>query len=193
MANLDNKYGFEPVRNIQGGCIKFVEQTIASGYATSIFKGDPVIVGTSGSLEIAKTNKPVYGIFAGVQYKDSDGVFRHSSWWKANTVATEITAFVYADPFYIYSVQADAGGTALAADDVQKNATFLAGTGDTRYGVSRYQLDSSSADSTATLPFRIIGLLRDGNYEENEWGDNVKVEVMLNGPQLTATTGSQGA
>ena len=92
-------------------------------------------------------------------------------------MATEIEAYVYDDPFQEFVIQADNGGAAIAAAQIGLNANLLAGSGNVFTGRSGWQLDTSTAATTATLAAKILGLSRD---PENDFGNFAKVRVLIN-------------
>ena len=53
MANSDTPRGFWPIRHLTGGTIRQSEYTIATGYATALFKGDIVKLVAGGGIEAA--------------------------------------------------------------------------------------------------------------------------------------------
>lgn len=81
---------------------------IASGYAVSIYTGDPVKVISDGTITLATSDGtrsgtvvstiPIMGVFQGCEWTDStDGRPRVSSYWPASTTTaagTTITAYV---------------------------------------------------------------------------------------------------
>ena len=107
MANTNNPTGLRPIRHRNGGKIVQNPYSIASAYATSLFKGDPVeLTGTSMQIQRAAADNPDnLGVFAGVEYTNADGKRVYSKYWPASTVATYIVAFVWDDPQIIYECQ----------------------------------------------------------------------------------------
>jgi len=179
MANVNRPAGLLPTRHASGGTPqRSGGYTIASGLAQNLFKGDPVtLTGTDRNITIGAAGGPYIGVFAGVKYVDQNGEVQFRPRWPSGQVATEIEAFVYDDPMQEFVVQADNGGGAIAAAQVGLNANLLAGSGNTFTGRSGWQLDTSSAATTATLAAKILGLAR---IPENDFGDFAKVRVLLN-------------
>ena len=160
--------GLRPVKKLDGSA--WTGQTrpypITSGYATSMFKGDPVTVLADGTLGIGVAGSAVVGVFWGCQYIPSGGGLPvNSPFWPASTtVATGTTpiAYVIDDPTVLFTIQetngAGAAGTPLALADVGLNANFAVGTGSTVTGDSGATIDNTTENTTATLNLKILGL-----------------------------------
>lgn len=82
------------------------DYTIASGYNTNIGVGDPVKL-SSGTLVLATNGADAIGVFQGVSYTDSFGAPVFKQYWPANTVATNIVAYVCDAPFATFSAVAN--------------------------------------------------------------------------------------
>jgi hypothetical protein len=137
--------------------------TLATGYATSIFTGDPVARAANGVLARGVAGAAVVGVFKGVNFTDSAGVTQYLPYWPASTAATNIVAYVIDDPTVEFNIQvtgnSPSGGTATAnAVDIGKNANFVIGTGSTITGFSGTSLNMASLDVTATLNCALIRL-----------------------------------
>lgn len=151
----DRPNGLVPLRHLTGGTIRASEYTIASGYATSIFSGDPVVtVGTGKTIAQAAAGGNLLGVFAGVRYTDASGDTQFSPYWPASTTATNIVAYVFDDPDIVYEVQADA---AVAAAGLGLCYDIVVGTGSTVTGRSAVELDVGATAANAQL--RTIGFV----------------------------------
>lgn len=176
MANVDAPYGLRAVRHMTGGEVRANVYTIASGYNTSIFSGDVVEGVAGGSIELAEAqNVDNVGVFAGVSYTDSTGKPKFSKFWPADTVATNIEAYVYDDPDIIFAIQSDATG--VAAADIHNGADWEVVAGDTTVGTSKWNLDVSAGLGTTGKSLRILRIIDDG---ENAAGAYADVEVIFN-------------
>ena len=137
---------------------------ITSGYATSLFIGDPVAPQADGSIGIGVAGTAIIGVFMGCQYVDSTGNYQFSPYWPANTVTQgtiPATAFVVDDPTVLFDVQVDTtnAGTHVASvsqTDLNLNANFVVGTGSTISGQSGTYLDAATIATTATLSLKIL-------------------------------------
>lgn len=170
MSSVSAGFGFRPIYHPSGVIRpKALPGGIASGYATSIWKGDPVILATAtGTLQAAAVENDVIGIFGGVQYTPTVGArMVFSPYWPASTtyVAGSLVAFYWEDPDLVYEVQAN-GSIAQAA--IGDQADMVASNGSNVTGQSSIQLDSSLAGAGVQEQFRITGLAL---YPDNAWGD----------------------
>jgi len=122
MASTSAPFGFRPSFH-NSGQIRPKAYVIASGYATSVFSGDPVKLTVNGVVQLGTSDGTrsgtvagisLLGIFAGVEYLDSTGKPTISPFW---TGATSVyggagaTAWVYDDPETIYDAQYTNPGT----------------------------------------------------------------------------------
>jgi hypothetical protein len=180
MANVNSPCGLRPVRYLSGvswnGATN--DYPIASGYNTNLMNGDPVKLVANGTIERAAAGDPILGVFQGCTYSDPATVNQatkafQQKYWPAGTVADDAMAVVVDDPNVIFEVQASASA---AATDVGANADLVAGEGSTLMGISGFQLDSSTI-AAGTAQLRI---LRKVPALDNEWGTNVKLEVLIN-------------
>lgn len=173
--------GFLPV-NLLGGRVynaAIRQIPIASGYAQNIGYGDLVTYTTDGTIvrvdtasgaKAAFATAPV-GIFLGCQYSQTTGTkyTLDSQYWPSGTVASDAKAFVCEDPDAIFLVTLTNGsGVAYTSGgatqaNVGENigyyepATFV----NTTTGNSNVSANLASAATTATLPFRIVDVVRD--------------------------------
>lgn len=160
--------GLRPVKKLDGSC--WTGQTrnypVASGYGTSLFKGDPVTILADGTLGIATPGSGVVGVFWGVQYIPSTGGLPVNSpnWVASTTTLGSATALAYVidDPNVIFSIQeTDASGNAgtpLTLADVGLNANVRIGTGNATTGNSGASLNNATEATTATLDLKILEL-----------------------------------
>jgi len=174
MANVDAAFGLTPIRHLSGnGYSRANKYTIASGLAENIFTGDAVILIADGVLTPhTATEVNNIGVFAGVSYTASDGSFVYSQYWPSGTVATDIIAYVYDDPYTVFKVQS-AGTTAQT--NIGNCADLVAGAGSTLTGQSGFEMSGTMSNGTATC--KILGV-----YEspDNALGANAIMEVLIN-------------
>ena len=187
-------YGLVPVKLLSG--TPFVGVTrhykIASGYATSIFNGDPVKLVTGGTVErdtFDAAMTPI-GVFLGCTYTDPNlGYKLFSQYYPASTVASDIEAYVVDATDVLFKAAVLSSGTTigdLAQTDVGANVAGVDNTGDTVTGNSKGGISDTSA-TTATLPFRIVGLVEE---TKNSSGGFTEAYVKWNaGHQFDNTTG----
>ena len=126
------------------------------------------------------------GVFLGCSYTDpTTGQFTQSPQYPASTAADDIVAYVASDPFLVMKMQSD---ESLTQDDLGKNVGVVQTAGSTVFGISKNAVDGSTANTTNTLPLKIIDFV-DG--PDSAIGDSfTDVLVMFNvGHQLLNTTG----
>lgn len=188
MSAALNPAGLVPVRSLSGARVyaHAIADGIPSGYATDLYRGTPVAFNTSGQVVIAANGSDFVGSFAGVEYTDSNGRRQFADRWTANTVATEVVAYVYDDPSIVYEMQAD-GSFAQAA--IGDQADFSVGAGHT----------VSDGDNTTQLSKAALGALKGAGVQgmvriidksldpSNDWGDAFTVvQVMVARHQFVA-------
>ena len=188
-------YGLKPV-NLIGGQVNAGSTRqipIASGYATSIFNGDVVKLSSDGVLvkETGTTTATPVGVFMGVSYTDPVLKYKlFSQYYPADTVASDIVAYVVDDPDALFKVAVVSGTTVVAGvarTVVGNNVALVQNAGDANTGNSAVAVLSTSAATTASLPIRIIDVVPEtvdssGNYTE--------VIVKWNAPYFTLAEGA---
>lgn len=176
MPNVQAGFGLRAVRHLGGGEIRENEYHIASGYATSIYRGDPVQQAPDGSIIIAEAgNVDNIGVFNGVHYVDANGNQKFAHYWPGGIVATEIKAHIYDDPMIIFQIQSDATG--VADVDLGSGADWEIVAGDARFSISGTNLDVSAGLAATAKSLRILRIVEDN---ENVAGPFAIVEVMFN-------------
>ena len=173
MANADAAFGFVPTRHMSGNAPRTNKYTCASGLAENIFKGDLCIIIATGLITPhTATEVNNIGVFNGVSYTASDGSYVYSEYWPSGTVATDIVAYVYDDPYTVFKVQS-AG--APAQTNIGNCADVVAGAGSTVTGQSGFETSGTMAAGIATC--KIIGLFE---APDNAFGTNAILEVLIN-------------
>ena len=170
---------------------KVTHYKIKNAYGTSIFFGDFVKWGddnpnTTIQKDTGTATLTPIGVFLGCAYTDpSTGQFTPNQYYPASTAADDIVAYVATDPFVLMQMQSD---ESLGQDDLGKNCAVVQTAGSTAIGTSRNAVDGSTANTTATLPLKVVDFV-DG--PDSEVGDSyTDVLVMFNvGHQLLNTTG----
>lgn len=180
MATTSTPYGAEPIGTLySSGSFsgKMRQYPIASAYNTQISYGDFVSIVAGGGVEknvVTTTATAVtLGIFMGCSYTDpNSGQIVHSQYWPASTVASDAKALVIDDPNVLFKMQADG---AITAADLGQNCGIVVTAGDTVHGRSRNQA-SSTTNTTATLPLRIVDFVEDGS---NTVGDTYTTVICM--------------
>jgi hypothetical protein len=184
-------FGFRATRNRFGGTPrpKALRGGIASGYATAIYRGDPIKLVTSGTFQLAAAGEAITGIFDGWLPEDA-GVWLEGKYWKASTTYTKAPlVFWYPIDDASIEFQVQANG-AVAATAVGDSADYVAGTGNTNNGLSGAVLSSTLVGAAASGQFKIVGLW-DAPDSQNTWGDaKTIVRVIGNEPNTGLIPGN---
>ena len=170
---IDKTYGFKPVNRLDGlpyaGAIRQIP--IAPSYATAILNGDTVQVDTNGYIVAASTTDSgkIVGVLVGCSYINSlsQPTFAQAYPASTSTSANMAMAFVVDDPSAVFRVCATVATgtpttpTAYSRAIVGSNVALVANVGSTTTGDSYYGIDGSSANTTNTLPVRVIDVVPD--------------------------------
>jgi hypothetical protein len=198
---VSKTYGFKPLNRIDGlpyaGAIRQIP--VAPAYATAILNGDTVAVNTSGYL-IAKTTTDSgdsVGVLVGCQYVNSNGQTVQGQYYPAAASTTSNMAFAYVvdDPNAVFKVVATNGQTtvptAFTRAIVGANVAISVTTGNTTTGDSYYGIDGTSANTTNTLPVRVVDVVPDTATGPASVSTTTYYEflVKFNLHQYTDTTG----
>ena len=159
--------GFQPVKKLDGSAWTGATNPyeIVTTYATALFRGDPVTIGTTGYLEVGTAGATCVGVFWGVKYTDSTGVVKFMNYWPGNPgvlTGSVVEALVIDDPNTVFSIQetnaSGAAGTPLTLADRGLNINFLYTAGSTSTGSSAVSINNASEADTATLNCKILQL-----------------------------------
>jgi hypothetical protein len=158
MANVNAPFGFRQYRG--GGSVPTFENNvmkIASNNTTKIFDGDAVVPLSTGYIAQATAGTvAIAGIFNGCKY--TSVAMKRTVWsnyWPGGDATGDVEAYVINDPNARFVVQA--GATAIGLGDINANIQLNVGTGNTATGISGMFVESPG--TTATLPFRVVGLV----------------------------------
>lgn len=166
MSATSAPFGFRPAYH-PSGLERAKKYTIASAYGTAIYKGQPVILNTNGTIVVGTAAADLLGVFAGCEYVDSTGKPTVSNFWPASTAVlagTVPTAWVYDDPEQIYEVQSDGSIAQTALGD----QADVSNVGNNANSLSTATLSATLAGAAAQAQFRIIGF---GQQIDNLPGD----------------------
>lgn len=206
MANEDRPNGFRPVAYLGGAPWngKARKYVIPSGDSTAVFLGDLVkLSGTDaedGFVAVTRATAAgaVIGAVVAVDPVRTDrttlqggGTFDLNLSQMYRPASTKMYVWVADEPDLVFEAQEDGIGGGLTAAQMGLNIDFVAGAGSTTTGTSGMVVDSSTANTTATLPLKLLGLAqRPGNAFETT--GLAKVLVKINNHQLGAHTGTAG-
>lgn len=212
MANISKINGFKPVKHINGSPYSGQANiyAVASSDGTALFPGDVVKLAADGNTDgiqfvtaatagVAGTGAAALGVVVGVVNSKFDPVTGKMS---AGSIALDTPQYRVASTAgyvlvadatdVVYEVEATTGGSAysFAVADVGQNANLYAGAGSTTTGTSAHSVDLGDKGTTATLPFKVLGVV---NRPDNEkTGNYTKVLVSLNNHQFKGGTGTTG-
>ena len=193
MASTASPFGARPVSSLVSCAYKakITHYKIKNAFGTSNFYGDFVKwaddnPNTTIQKDTGTSSATPIGVFLGCAYTDpTTGQFTPNQYYPASTAADDIVAYVASDPFLVMQMQSD---EALTQDDLGKNVGIVQTAGSTTIGTSKNAVDGSTADTTNTLPLKIIDFVEG---PDSAIGDSfTDVLVMFNvGHQLLNTTG----
>lgn len=163
MANPNAPFGFSQYSGT-GSAPTYEQVPVQIAYnASAIYYGDPVEPDANGQVvrgDGTTAAEGIAGIFVGCKYLSvSQKRTVWSNYWPGTDVASTQTVegYIINDPNAKFVVQSDATGLTQAA--VNLNTAYTIGSGSAVTGLSGAYV--SGAAVTATLPFRIVGLLLD--------------------------------
>lgn len=183
MANNDNPKGFAPRKYLDGAAYdgKVFKYFVPASDGTAIYKGGPVKLAGSAddrgipTVTAASSGDKVVGVMVGkAEATRDDTLYREAS----------TDTYILCSPVdnLLYEVQEDSDTSTLAATNVGNNISHTAESGDTIYGNSTIELDSSTAATTNTLALQIVSL---ADRTDNEIGDYAKWLVRFNDVQYS--------
>ena len=181
MANQLEKFGLRPYRKLDGTPLVGAQNryTIASGHTTAIFQGDMVIPLASGNIDrhTAGDGTAILGVFNGCFYTDpTTQKPTYKNYYPGGVAASDITAFVVDDPDAVFLVDAD---SAFTRASLFANYSVTNTTGVTQTGLSKVQLDVSSADTNATFAVQAIDISQDPDNSDTSVS-NANILVRIN-------------
>jgi hypothetical protein len=163
MANTNAPFGFRQYSG-NGSAPTYEQVAVQIAYnATNIFFGDPVEPDANGYViqgDGTTAAAGIAGIFIGCTYLSvSQKRVIWSNYWPGSDVASTsvVTGYIVNDPNARFLVQT--GSTGATQSTINLNVPYVTGSGNTANGISAATVDVANADVTATLPFRVVGLV----------------------------------
>ena len=198
---VDKTYGFKPLNRLDGlpyaGAIRQIP--IAAAYATAILNGDTVQVDTNGYIVASTVTSSgnIVGVLVGCQYVNSSGQTVQGQYYPAALSTSTALAFAYVvdDPSAVFKVVATVAAstvpTAYSRAIVGANVAIVLNAGSTTTGDSFYGIDGSSANTTNTLPVRVVDVVPDTATGPATVAASTYYEflVKFNTAQYNSTTG----
>lgn len=171
MTNTNAPFGFSQYFGGSGGVPTFNQSVrrIASGNATAIYTGDPVMPVIGAATGYITQGSPgttvLAGIFVGCKYLSvSQKRPVWSNYWPGSDASGDVEAYVIDDPNAQFLVQGNSTtfnitGTVgtMTSSPIGQYAQFAIGTGNANTGQSGAYLNSLG--TTVTFPFIVRGLL----------------------------------
>jgi len=166
MANVDAPFGFSQYRGL-AYAPTYEQVPVAIAYnASAIFYGDPVFPTAAGGVEKGTPGTdPIAGVFVGCKYLSvAQKRTVWSNYWPGSDVASgnTVEGYIINDPNARFVAQVSGStSTGIGTDAVNNNVQFAYGTGNTANGISGAYIVYNSVADTATLPFKVVGILTD--------------------------------
>lgn len=208
MANTSKIRGFLPMKHVNGSPYNGQSNIyyVPASDGTALFVGDPVKLAADANAQgiqqvtKATAGAAVLGVVVGVINTKLDPVAGNMS---GGSIALDTPVYrpastgqyvlVCDSPDVIYEVEAVTGSNAsysFAVADVGLNADLATVAGSTTTGTSAAALNMATVAATATLQWKILGVVQRPDNEIT--GASTKVLVKINNAQLGAGTGTAG-
>lgn len=158
-VNVDRPNGFRPVGTLAGGdwTASIREYTMDATH-DAIFIGDLVHFDADGYPDQYDAgDTQVFGVCVGVEVNPGLNTKTEHPGYLDTNIAGKI--LVATDPLLLMEVQEDGVSTPLTLADVNLNIEIIDGGGSTTTGISGMEINSDTANTTNTLPLRIVGLV----------------------------------
>jgi hypothetical protein len=181
-SGLDRAVPFVGTNTFQPATAYSAPYSLSSGQA--FYQYQPVGLNSSGQLTIAATaaaTSPVYGVFDGVEFTDSQGRRSVAKWASKATLdaSTQIIFWIFQDPAIVYEAQINGSATSAAIGseyDFDATNTPAVGysIGNGGAGFSQAALAATKNTSGTQGQVRVVGLGREVAYPAgvtNQWGD----------------------
>ena len=190
MANSDAAFGFRPINRdgspYNGATIRGV---FAAGDTTAAFIGDPVFLAgiadaVTGDVSVSQcaTGEDVFGVVTAFEANPDDlgAQYRKASTKRFCQIAT-------ADNTY-FEAQENGADDGLLVVDVGLNVDYVVAAGSTVYGVSGFEVASSTKNTTSTLDCQLVGFVnRADNVLSGTGNANKKCIIKFNNSQSRPT------
>lgn len=163
MALTNSPWGFKPLYMTEARKTALI-LPITNNYGTALYKFDPVVAVTAGTIERGATNAEWCGVILGLYKKlGPTSTYRPENMEPVNYIGAtpgatyDYAALVAVDPDIFLVAQEDGDTASLQiADNFGNCDAIFTETASTTTGISAAEIDSSSADNTATRPIKLI-------------------------------------
>lgn len=139
---------------------------ITATYATAMFKGDTVSLGTAGTVIQSLASTSILGVLDQVSYQGTTAAAKYTftaQYWPGNpgvVSGTQPMAAVIDDPNQRYTVQeastAGASGTPLNVAAYGNNCSVVLSTGNTTTGISRAFISNQLSATTLVGEVKLV-------------------------------------
>lgn len=201
-VNPDRPNGFAPVGYLYGGSFGTNLRVMrADGAGSDIFRQDLVNLMADGAIDqYDAADTGAFGVFMGMTDVTlrSTAIGEHPGYYDASAAGANSNLLVLYGNGLLGEMQEDGDTDPLELADIGQNVeTIHAGGADganTTTGISDMEIDSSSHNTTATLPLQLVRLV---DRPDNQLGDtdttipNARWIVLFN-PQVFASAGNAG-
>ena len=173
MANINNPHGLRPLGiSMSGGPPVIDTFKKLVGLASAIYRWDPIARLADASVSAWGGSTPDItpgtSLYSGVAMNYSPA-----------STAAEIHAVVNPDAMF----EAQVDGSGLVEADLGLNANLVYAAGNTLTKISKWQVASSTAATTATLDVHLLALFSDA---VNAFGQYARFEVVFNKHRMNA-------
>ena len=172
MANVDRAFGFRPVRYLSGAPYNgaFNRYELPVGESENVMIGDFVKLASSAPTEeypaverLAASGVVTSGVIVGcVVGFEVQGTALNAGTPNMDVplyAREDVKKFLHVadDPALVFEAQEDSVGGAIAVASLGLNVGINCAVGSTTTGASGMEIDSSSVDTTNTLPLQLMG------------------------------------
>lgn len=166
--------GFLPNRSRAGSPGVLEEFPASNGYATALYRGDPISVSTTGFVKRALNTSTVWGVYAGVRYIDATGKMNFGPYLPASTSSTggQLIDGVYDSPRVL--IESNEGKTFFIQADASVTTGLVGrffevsyGAGSNFTGQSGFNLKVASASTSTAPTSSMVRLVRLVNGVDN--------------------------
>ena len=188
-------YGFKPVNRFDGLPYAGATQLYPVTSGQAVYNGQVLAFVNGGTVQSAGDlhgTVNMIGVCTGVQYVNSSGQTVQAQYAPASGVSS-VYAYVVNDPAAVFKVAVTGNNqtiTPIAGTCLNTNVQGVTGTGDTVTGDINSSIDGTTANSTATYPFRIVGLVAESVDPTTGYYSEVLVKINGTYHQQLSTTGT---
>jgi hypothetical protein len=183
-SGLDRAVPFAGTNSFQAATDNSYSAPYSLSSGQAFYQYQPVGLNSSGQLTIAATaasSSPVYGVFDGVEFTDSQGRRSVAKWASKTTLdaSTQIVFWIFQDPALVYEAQVNGSVAASAIGsefnfDATNTPAVGYSIGNGGAGFSQAALAASPVASGSQGQVRVVGLGRETAFpagQTNAWGD----------------------